>query len=138
MPPGMTLSGDKRLIRKFRHLGDAVRRRIVRRPTAAALTPISKAAKQEAPVERGFLKKAIGKRVKVYRGGVWGGVGPRVGQNFVFTDDEGRRRIPANYAHIVHKRNPFLRRAFEEKLTVAQRILTTGIRTNLKKEALKR
>lgn len=138
MPGGMTLTGHRRLMRKFRHLGDAVRRRIVRRPTAAALTPISKAAKQEAPVERGFLKKAIGKKVKVYRGGVWGGVGPRVGPAFTFTDDEGRRRIPANYAHVVHKRDPFLRRAFEEKLTIAQRILAAGIRTNLRKEALRR
>ena len=137
MPQGMRLTGDKRLMRKFARLGDAVQRRIVRRPTAAALTPISKAAKENAPVDKGFLKKSIGKRVKVYRGGVWGGVGPRVGPNFIFTDDEGRRRIPANYAHIVHKRNPFLRRAFEAKIAVAQRIHANGIRVNLRKEALK-
>lgn len=138
MAQGMTLSGDKRLMRKFAMLGEAVQRRIVRRPTAAALTPISKEAKQNAPVDKGFLKKSIGKKVKVYRGGVWGGVGPRVGDKFVFIDDEGRRRIPANYAHIVHKRNPFLRRAFESKLAVAQRIHANGIRVNLKKEALKK
>lgn len=138
MPQGMTLTGDKRLMRKFARLGDTVQRRIVRRPTAAALTPISKEAKQNAPVDKGFLKKAIGKKVKVYRGGVWGGVGPRVGDKFIFTDDEGRRRIPANYAPIVHKRNPFLRKAFESKLSVAQRIHANGIKINLKKEALKR
>lgn len=125
-------------MRKFARLGDTVQRRIVRRPTAAALTPISKEAKQNAPVKRGFLKKSIGKKVKVYRGGVWGGVGPRAGDKFVFTDDEGRRRVPANYAHIVHKRNPFLRKAFEAKITVAQRIHANGIRVNLKKEALKK
>ncbi len=138
MAQGMRLTGHRSLMRKFARLGDAVQRRIVRRPTAAALTPISKEAKQNAPVDKGFLKKSIGKKVKVYRGGVWGGVGPRVGDKFIFTDDEGRRRIPANYAHIVHKRNPFLRKAFESKLTVAQRILNNGIRINLKKEALKK
>lgn len=138
MPAGMTLSGDKRLIRKFQRLAGAVQRRIVRRPTAAALTPISKAAKQEAPVREEFLKKSIGKRVKVFRGGVWGGVGPRFGPSFVFTDSEGKRRIPANYAHVVHKTNPFLKRAFNAKVALAERILAQGIRTNLKKEALKR
>ncbi len=138
MPQAMRLTGHRSLMRKLARLGDTVQRRIVRRPTAAALTPISKEAKQNAPIKRKFLKKSIGKKVKVYRGGVWGGVGPRVGDRFIFTDDEGRRRIPANYAPIVHKTNPFLRKAFESKLTVARRILHNGIRVNLKKEALKK
>lgn len=140
----LTLIGDRRLAKKFERLvSQAVRNRVVRRPLAAALTPISKAAKNNVPVHRGFLKKSIGKKVKAYPGGVWGGVGPRTGGQFVHVDENGKRHVPANYAHLIEfgtekmPAQPFLRPALDQNRQKALTILRTGIGKNIEKEAKK-
>ena len=139
----MALSGHKKLQREFRRLSGATQRRIVRRPLAAALTPITKEAKRRVPVKTGSLKKSIGKVVKMFRGAVWGGVGPRADGKFTYTDEQGNRHIPANYAHLVEfgteetRPQPFLRSAFDATRAISLRILTTGIISNLNKEIAK-
>ncbi len=139
----LTLIGDRKLAKKFEKLAStAARNRIVRRPLAAALTPISKAAKRNVPVRFGLLKKSIGKKVKAYPGGVWGGVGPRTG--FRAVDEDGKTVDPIKYAHLVEfgtsktSPKPFLRPAFDATRSVAMRILRTGMAKNLIKEALKK
>ena len=140
----MTLIGDRKLAKKFERLASqAVRNRVVRRPMSGALTPINRAAKANVPVRRGFLKKAIGKKVKTYPGGVWGGVGPRTGGQFEHVDERGRRHVPANYSHLVefgteHSRaEPFLRPALDQNKQKALTILRTGVGKNIEKEARK-
>jgi HK97 gp10 family phage protein len=141
---GIRITGDKALLRKFKKLSSTVQRRVVRRPLTAALTPINKAAKREAPKDTKALSKSIGKRVKVYRGGVFGAVGPRTDERYTVTDDRGRRRVPSRYAHLVEfgtrnrAPNAFLRRAFDENKSRALRIQSEGIRKNIEKEATKR
>ena len=137
----LTLTGDRKLARKFRKLqSTASRNRVVRRPLSTALTPINKAAKQNAPVLRGYLKKSIGKKVKAYPGGVWGGVGPRTGQKFTFVDENGKKHVPANYAHLVEygtartPAQPFLRPALDSQRPTALRILRMGVWKNIEKE----
>jgi len=139
----MTLTGDRRLAKKFERLGGAVQNRVVRRPLSSALGPIAKAAKRKVPTRRGFLKKSIGKKVKMYPGGVWGGVGPRTGSEFTHLDAKGKRHVPANYAALVEygtindAAQPFLRPALDEQRLSAMRILQTGIKRNMEKEAAK-
>ena len=138
------LSGHQQLQRRLARLSGATQRRIVRRPLASGLSVISKAAKQRVPVRYGFLKKSIGTRVRLYRGGVWGGVGPRVGQAYVYYDREGRRHVPGNYAHLVEygtrgaTAHPFLRPALDANRARALGVLAAGIKKNLEKEAAKK
>ena len=138
------LIGDRRLERKLKQMAGSVQNRIGRRPTSAALTPINKAAKRNAPKKRGFLRRSIGKKVKTFRGGVWGGVGPRIGPAFEFIDETGKKRIPANYGPKVEfgtkdiAPNAFLRRAFSAQKGTALSILTSGIRKNIETEAKKK
>ena len=140
----VTLVGDRKLAKKFEKLAStAVRNRVVRRPLSAALTPINKAAKRNVPVDKGFLKKSIGKKVKAYPGGVWGGVGPRTGGQFEHVDEDGRKHVPANYGHLVElgtektRAQPFLRPALDSNKQISLRILQTGVGKNIEKEALK-
>ncbi len=140
----MTLTGDKALLRKFKKLGSSVQRRVVRRPLTAALTPVAKAAKREAPKETKALSKSIGKKVRVYKWGVFGAVGPRTDERFTVIDSDGRRRVPSRYAHLVARGtrtrapNRFMTRAFSGTKSIALRIQSEGIRKNVLKEAAKR
>lgn len=140
----LALKGDKKLLRAFRQLSGATQRRIVRRPLAAALTPISKAAKRQIPKTSKPLKelgKAIGKVVRMFEGVVWGAVGIRTGRLYV--DDRGRRHVPTTLGILREfgtedtAAEPFLRPAFDKTRTIALRILTVGVRVNLKKEIAK-
>ena len=142
----ISLIGDRKLAKKFERLGSpAAQNRVIRRPLSNALTPISKEAKRLAPVgETGALKRSIGKKVKAYRGGVWGGVGPRTGGQFTRIDAKGKSHVPANYAHLVEfgtiktRAQPFLRPALDKKRVTANQILRKGIAANLIKEAKKK
>jgi len=142
----ITLIGDRKLARKFKDLTSRpAQNRVVRRPLNNALTPINKEAKRMAPVgETRALRNSIGKKVKSYPGGVWGGVGPRTGEKFTKVDAAGNKHVPANYAHLVEfgtiktRAQPFLRPALDKKRSVANRILKSGIAKNLVKEAARK
>ena len=141
----LTLVGNKRLARKLGNLAkNSTRNRMMRQPLSNALTPISKAAKALVPVETKTLRKSIGKKVKTYPGGIWGGVGPRTDTKFTFFDEAGRKHKASNYAHLVEfgtihsSAKPFLRPAFRATRPRALRIYQSGIAKNLAKEAVKR
>ena len=142
----ITLIGDRKLAKKFERLASkAAQNRVIRRPLSSALTPNNKEAKRLVPVgaTKG-LKKSIGKKVKAYPGGVWGGVGPRTGAQFITIDAQGRKNVPANYAHLVEfgtirtRAQPFLRPALDKKRGQANQILKSGISKNLMKEATRK
>jgi len=139
----LTIIGDKALLKKFKRLGVSVQKRVVRRPLTAALSPIVKAAKREAPKVSKALSKSIGKKVRTYKGAVWGAVGPRTDERYT-VEYEGRPRVPANYAHLVEfgtlhsAPKPFLRRALDENRTRVMRIQSEGIKKNILKEAAKK
>lgn len=141
---GMTITGDKALLRKFKKLGATVQRRVVRRPLTAALTPVNKAAKREAPKDEKALSKSIGKRVKVYKWGVFGAVGPRTDDKFSVIDSQGRKRVPSKYGPLVARGtrfiapNRFMTRALSGTKSIALRIQAEGIRKNVLREAAKR
>jgi len=136
------LIGDRRLKKKFKNLeSNASRNRVIRRPLSNALTPISKEAKRTVPKKEGFLKRSIIKKVKAYRNGIWGGVGPSTDKKFTRVDSLGKKSIPSKYAKLVEfgtmrsRAKPFLRPALDKKKSVAMQILKAGIKKNLMKEA---
>jgi len=127
----LELTGDKALMRKLETLASTTQRAAVRPAANYAWTPVNKAAKRKAPVDTGALKKSIGKKAKTYGGSgvVWVGVGARVGEEYVKTDDRGYKRKPWKYLHIVEwgsadqQAQPFLRPAFDENKDEAERRL---------------
>lgn len=141
-PSGIGLVGDKRLRKKFKNLESmASRNRVIRRPLANALTPISKEAKRTVPKKEGFLKRSIIKKVKAFRDGIWGGVGPSTDKKFTRVDSSGKKSVPSKYAPLVEfgtmrtRAQPFLRPAFDKKKAVAMQIFNRGVKGNLIKEA---
>ena len=95
--------GDKELVRKLDRLAGAALRKLARPAVARAIVPVNKAAKRNAKQyqETGTLWRSIGRKIKTYGKWdvVWAGVGPRKG--FEGVGPDGRRRVPANYAHLV-------------------------------------
>ena len=132
----LRLEGDKQLIKKLERLGSTIGRRVVRKAAGKSMTPMNKAAKREAPVVTGLLKKSIGKKVKTYRkdGVVWVAVGPRTGFLEVI---DGVRKDPVKYAHLVEQHNPFMRRAFDNTKGAVLRIMEKELRSNIEAEARK-
>ncbi len=103
---GISLVGDKDLIRKLDRLGKKGYRRTVAKAASKAMTPVAKLAKRLAPVgtgpTRGLLKKSIGKKSKWYRGTRVVIIGPRTTFKRVIVTRKGIRRVnPVNYAHLV-------------------------------------
>lgn len=96
------LDGIAEARRNLQHLGEQMRKRILRKAVRAAAKLIEKAAKSHADASKdtGLLKKSIGTVVRVYRGGdkVIAVIGPRVGFRRVI---DGRVMDPTKYAHLV-------------------------------------
>ena len=140
---GITIEIDKkeakRLDKKFKTLPAAVVRRINRRASSQAITPVLKSAKAKVPKRKGLLKKSLGRKQKSYPRNdvVYSMVGPRKG----FKDEEGNN--PVNYAHLVEKgtkyakAQPFLRPAMEENRAKVTSIYKNAMAAGINKEALK-
>lgn len=133
---GMVLTGDKKLIRNLNQLPDRIMRKVVRQATSAALTPLNKEMKRQAPRKTGTLKKAIGKKVKTFRqeGVSWGAVGVRSG--FATTID-GKKHDPRKYVHLVEPLTGFMRRAFDLTRRQVLSILGKKLGSGIEREARK-
>lgn len=75
-------------------------RRIVRRAMNKAKTPILKAAKREAPKDKGVLRLSLRAKVGTSGDTVWAIIGPRRGR-FSRTVKKKKREVDAFYAHMV-------------------------------------
>lgn len=153
---GISLTGDKELIRKLDRLGKKGYRRTVAKAASKAMTPVSKTAKRLAPRgATGLLRKSIGKKSKWYSGTLVVIIGPRKGFKRLITSKSGKARSvnPAKYAHLVElghsivaggevvghvPARPFLRPAlFQNKAKVIS-ILRRELRAGLLLEAKKK
>ena len=121
---------DRKLRRKLARLEGSAIRRVMGPAFTAGAKPIRAAARANVPVRYGFLKKAIGSRVKVYpkNRSVWAGVGVRLG---FISHKHGQKIDPNKYGALVewgtkpHKiggrihpgapASHFLRNAYETK-----------------------
>lgn len=97
MPAEFKITGDKALLKKLNRLKGSTRKKVMRQAVAAAVRPIRSAAKSEAPVEFGVLKKRLTVKVKAYKSGnVFGMVS--VSNE---AKDEATGRRPSKYLHLV-------------------------------------
>ena len=150
MPVGLRVN-----IRNFADLPKAVnatmakvQRGGTRRAMNKGLTPVLRAARANAPVDKGHLKKSLGKRVRTYRGNgiVWGGVGPRAAYRVKRHGKRtrtGRQSYiqPSKYAHLVEsgtvrtRGRRFLGAAFDSKEREFTRIFGENLGRDIEREA---
>lgn len=156
---GISLDGDKALIRKLERLGrtnDRARKKVIRQAVSAAMTPVNKAAKAKAPIGKtttfpGLLKKSLGKKAKTYGGTIFVVViGPRFKPSFrkptgkVSKKGKPLFQNPAKYAHLVElgtshsAPHPFLRPALFENKGRVVAILRTKLASGIIREAKKK
>lgn len=97
---GLTLdrTAEQQLLRNIRELPDVLLDKVVKAAASTSMTPVLKAARARCPERHGTLKRALGKRRKVYKrsGVVFVAVGPRRGFKDTTTGAD-----PVNYAHLV-------------------------------------
>lgn len=97
----LVLVGQKELAAILKKLPARVVRKGLKMAMTAMLAPIVRAAKSRAPRESGLLKKSMAKKVKAYPSGVVAGL---VGANRAAEGTYGgKRRVPANYIHLVEQ-----------------------------------
>lgn len=128
-----TLDGDKKILRKLAHLKGAVARKIVRRAQSKAATPILKSAKRGVRVETKALKKSLGRKTTTYKNAtVVTLIGPRTGHK-----DGETGRVPTRYAHLVERRYPYLRPAYDSNKASAEATMASEIKAGIEAEAKK-
>jgi len=86
----------------LRLLPHAAQKKSLRKAVNAGATPIVRAVRANAPQQSGTLRKAIGKKVKVYgdRGIATAVIGAKKGYS---GDWKGKKRMPSRYFHLVNK-----------------------------------
>jgi len=139
-----TLTGDKQLVALCRELPKRVVKKHQRRAVSAGGTPILQAARADAAVESGLLKKALVKKVKTYPSGNAAAI---VGANRAKVGEfKGRKRVPAHYIHLVEEghdgpapapAHPFLEPAFESVKAEAVRTTQAKLKAGVEDEARK-
>lgn len=139
------LRGDKELKHLLETLPSRVAKKGLRKALNLASTPMLKDAKSKARRDTGLLRRSLKKKIKTYSSGVVVClIGPD--RNVVETDENGKRKRPANYSHLIEKGHkgkrpapayPFLRPAYvanqHGSLAIAKRVLLE----TLKAEAAK-
>lgn len=117
------ISGAEELDRVLFALPERMQKNVLSTAVRGGAAVLSKAAKAniqaDGSVRTGLLHRSIGVRVKRYSrsGVIYAAVGAR--RSVVGTTEDGRRIVPANYAHLVEfgtrhsKAKPFLRPALD-------------------------
>ena len=146
------LDGAKEL-RRFFEEAPKLAKKGIRRAITKASTPVTRAAKKNAPRETGLLKKSITKRIKSYpSGNVVAVIGASRAVSGTVTDmgsggnnkvRQHRKRVPANYIHLVEKGHggpytakphPFLNPALQQTAQQAHKIAEATLREVVEKE----
>ena len=140
----MQMTGDKELEKELKKLGDKLARKHLRKALNAASNPVVKSAKGKVSVDKGWLKKSLGKVVKVKGKRAGARVGAR--NKITGTDEQGNKIEPWRYSHLVElghidengnhvPAQPFLRPAAEETADQAQDIMVEKLVEGVLKEA---
>lgn len=105
MSSKLLITGDGALIQALKSLDRKIARKTIRKAITKAVKPIRVAYKANVPVKHGWLKKAVGSKVKTGRGGkVSGIIGARSDLEAVVPDErtgKPRKIRPAKYQHLV-------------------------------------
>lgn len=100
------IKGMSTLLRNLQHLGDQVGGKIGKKAMTKALTPMLKDARQGIPVETGFSKKSLAKKVLFYKTSnvVLGLIGAdKAYRTFRKTNSKGKKmyHAPARILHLL-------------------------------------
>lgn len=135
------LEGLADIVQVLNEVEQGVRNRVLRKAFRAYGRQIIKPAKRAAPVRSRALRRSIGQKIATYKSGTMVlVVGPRRG---VTAEHEGRRVVPANYAHLVEfgtqrsRATPFMRQAAVAARSEGVRNFSRKIREELPKEVEK-
>ena len=163
----VTLTGRRELAELLTELPNRVKRKGLRAAVTAASSPVLRAARAKAPKVSGLLKKAMGKKVKAYKGAATAIVGARkdvsaaaagIARKALAKGDRRTanltlRKVPANYLHLVEggtrahqvgkrrhpgaRSNPFLTLAYHQTKASAEGIAANKLREVVEGEARK-
>lgn len=101
-PGQITLKGDQDVARALRAVGEEIRERAIPQALRAGGRAIVSQARALAPTETGTLKKSLGLVLRGRRGQQkYVVLGARRGSEFTGVGPDGKKRVPANYAHLV-------------------------------------
>lgn len=84
-------------------LPNRVKKQGVKRAAQRAMVPVARAARRDAPVFNGFLKKSFAGKAKSYRNGNVTISLVGVNNKKDFTDSKGKKQKPSNYLHLIIK-----------------------------------
>ena len=128
MSVNLIMTGDKQTITLLSELPKRVASKGNKAAVTAAAKPIRPAVKAKAPRQSGLLNKAIGTKVKTYKGGTSTTAVSVIGaRRSVQGEYKGKRRVPANYIHLVadgtrhSKGNDFVKEAYRSTKDQAEK-----------------
>lgn len=147
----LAVEGGKTVQRLLDELPRRVVKKGLRRAMTAAAAPMVKSAKRWAATESKTLKKSITRKIKTYsNGNVIAVIGARKDAEGTY---RGRRRVPANYIHLVEKgtrthrvrgythpgakAQPFMGPAYQQNKNQAQQIAGQKLAESVISEATK-
>lgn len=140
------LTGDKELDAIFSSLSDSKTNQLGRPALSAAARNTAKAMKKLVPVDEGHLKKSIGstgaKRGKK-SGALVAKAGARSDDKFTFTDEDGNRKVPWRYSHLVNNgtsdtpASRFMDKAARQTESENKTIIANKIKETLEKKIKK-
>lgn len=138
------LQGFKRIGEAVKELDKKHAKKVIKKGVLKGVQVYAKALKPAAPKETGQLRRSIGHKVKVYRGGfkVFGIVGPRTGfgkqVSVKIKNKKGRTvgkrqeyRDPNKYAHILEARRPWMKPVFVSRANEVERAAMDAMRAEL-------
>lgn len=141
------------ILRRLDGLKQGMRNAVLRPAVRGGCRIVLKAAKAKCPVYSGnqpfpppgILKKALGIKVKTYKGRVLGLIGPRTGFKVtVAVNGKNRNYDPANVSHNVEfghggksaaPEHPFMRPAWDESIGAVRAVMADIVGTQLAKLA---
>lgn len=151
MSPNAYTDGDAPLQVLLAQLPSRVEKKGLRAAVNAGATPVMRTMRTLAPSgPTGLLKKAIGKKVKTYKGSVAAIIGARRD----VSGNVGKRRVvPSRYLHLVDKgtkghaqghghhpgakAQPFVEESYRQNRDKSRSIITTKLKDVVVAEALK-
>lgn len=139
--------GVEELEEAFKVLPEVMQKRVINTALRGAASIVQRSARANLrgnnSVRTGLLVRSISIKLKRYSatGTVWAGVGPD--RSIVGTTPEGRRIVPANYAHLIEggtrrvPPKPFLRPAVDQNFNAALSEFTKRARKGMAREIVK-
>jgi HK97 gp10 family phage protein len=140
----LRMEGDLELTVLLAELPRRVASKGNRAAATAGAKPVRSAVKAGAPRESGLLKKAIGSKIKTYKGGTATTAVAVIGaRRDIQGTYKGRRRVPANYIHLVNKgtkhspANDFVGRGYSASKDQAVKVMADRFKEVVETEAAK-